>query len=518
GTVIIAQGADPVSVVPIFASERSGAEIVDQLFLRLAELGPTLRTIGDVGFTPVLARSWSRRDSLTLVFELDPRARWHDGRPVTSRDVVFTFALAREDPRISTSISRIASVTAEGPMSVVMKFTEPYAEQFYDATWHVHILPEHLLGDIPYDSIPRSDFARHPTGSGPFMWERRVPSQFVELRANPDFFLGAPGLERVIFRVAGDPEARLNLLLSGAIDVMSGVRPGMVPRLNQAEELRIIRAPSSYLSYILFNQRDPADTSRRHPILTDIRVRKALVAGIDRNRIARASYGEGTLVPRGPVPQFFHWVEDPHARAADYDPDLARRLLEEAGWRDTDGDGIRDRNGQPLVLKMNTPGVDQSRADMALRVQQQLREIGVKLEVLQVAWSMFVERHNSSNFDLDFAYAGMDPSPAGLRNSWICASAGQAGQNVGFWCNPRFDSLLVAAGRSQDRSVELYRAALDVLEADAPAAFMAAPPALIALHRRFDNVRIRPESLWLSLWEWTVNPDAMLPRDGQVGQ
>ncbi len=518
GTIVIAQGGDAVSVLPIFAAERSGMEVTDQLFLRLAEMGPTLSTIGDDGFVPMLARKWTRRDSLTLVFDLDERARWHDGRPVTAEDVVFTFNLAKQDPRLATAIGRIDSVTAEGPRRAVVHYSQAYPEQFYDATWNVQILPSHLLRGIPFDSIPKTAFAQAPVGNGPFKWVRRVPGQFIELGANRDFFLGAPGLARVFFRVAGDVEARLNLLLSGDVDVMSDVRYTMLPRLEQAPRFRVITATSTHLYYILFNQRSPDDTASAHPILTDRRVRRALVLATDRRAIAQAVFGKGTLVPDGPAPQFFHWIEPTDAPPVRYDPARARALLDAAGWRDTDGDGIRDRNGRPLRLALSTPGVDQTREDMSLKLQQQLRAVGVDLQVVSVAWPTWLDRHNTGRFDLDFARATMDPSPAGLRNSWICASAGKPGQNVASWCNPAFDSLLSLAERSQERPVALYRQAMTVAREDMPAAFMAAPPQLIAVHRRYDHVRIRPEALWLSLREWTVKPDQMLPRDRTGGR
>jgi peptide/nickel transport system substrate-binding protein len=114
--------------------------VADLLFLRLARVGADLVTSGDRGFIPELARSWTRRDSLTLVFDLDPRAHWHDGTPVTARDVLFSFARARDpqiDPQRALLLRNVESVTAEGDRRVVVRFSRVYAEQLYDATWHV---------------------------------------------------------------------------------------------------------------------------------------------------------------------------------------------------------------------------------------------------------------------------------------------------------------------------------------------------------------------------------------------
>src|SRR5215203_1267031 len=198
------QATVPIPTVMEGAELTTGnLDVADQLFLRLADLGPKLVTSGNGDFVPALASSWSRRDSVTLVFELDPRARWHDGAPVTPRDVVFTIARAKNSaiaPRLSELLRQVVSVTPEGKSRVVFRFARPYAEQLYDATFHVAPLPSHLLDTIPPPQLAQSSFAKRPVGSGPYRWVRNVPGQFVELAAVRNFFLGTPQIARVIFR------------------------------------------------------------------------------------------------------------------------------------------------------------------------------------------------------------------------------------------------------------------------------------------------------------------------------
>src|SRR5215210_2865758 len=203
-------------------------DVADQLFLRLAELGPKLVTSGESDFVPGLAKSWTRRDSITLAFDLDTRARWHDGAPVTAKDVLFTISRAKNpavSPRLSELLRQIVSVSAEGSDRVVFRFARPYAEQLYDATFHVAPLPAHLLDSIAPAALAQSSFVKHPFGSGPYRWVRNVPGQFVELAAVEHFFLGKPKIERLIFRTATDPTARLNLLLSGEADAIDIIPP-----------------------------------------------------------------------------------------------------------------------------------------------------------------------------------------------------------------------------------------------------------------------------------------------------
>jgi peptide/nickel transport system substrate-binding protein len=506
--IVILTGGEAAGPVPTLNEGPLGAtsntDVTDQLFLHLAELGPTLVTTGDRGFEPGLARSWTRRDSVTLVFDLDPRATWQDGAPVTAQDVVFTFARARNPalaPSLSRLLRRITSVTAEGERRVVFRYTRPYGEQLYDAVFHTAPLPAHLLAHIPAESLARSAFVQAPVGSGPYRWVRRVAGQFVELEANPRFFLGAPAIRHVFYRLATDPEARMNLLLGGEADAMDNVPPPRtnVDRVNAAGNLRLVPFASSTVGYLLFNQRDPRDTTRPHPILGDRDLRRAIVLALDRHKMVRATFGPTADVPFGPTSPML-WIRRGAPAPARADVAEARRLLAARGWADHDGDGTLDRNGSPLTLRILLTITSATRMQIAQQVQEQLRQIGIRIELEGVEFALYNERRNQGRFDLDFASASQDPSPTGLAQSWSCSG----GRNVAQFCDPVVDSLIDAAGIATGNTERAWQAVLQRIEADAPAVFMYAPTFFAVVDRRFGNVRIRPESLWLGLREWTV--------------
>ena len=510
GTLVIIEPQYASMPIPTLmydaAAHTANFAVADQLFLRLATLGNDLTTAGDRGFRPGLARSWMRRDSVTVAFDLDPRARWHDGVPVTSRDVVHTFEIARDaqrSPRLARPLRWIADVRAEGTHRVVFRFSRVYAEQVYDAVHHVQPLPAHLVAGLDREALRQSSFASTPVGNGPYRWSRAEPGQFVELTRVSNFFLGTPGIERVVIRVASSPDARLNLLLSGAGDAMENLIPPLsnLDRLRAEEDLRLVTSPSATIGYLLFNQRARGDTSRPHPILSDPAVRRALVLALDREAMVRAAYGPYARVATGPVSQII-WIGARLPRAAGQNVRAARRLLAESGWRDTDGDSILDRNGQPLVLGLQFPTTSTVRRQMALQAQEQLRRIGVRIEVDGFEGPIWFERRNAGQFDIDFSSATQDPSPSGLLQSWSCAGIG--GTNVAHYCNPTVDSLMNGAITTQDDPMPLWRAAVRLIERDAPAAFLYAPVNVIAVDRRIRNVHIRPESPWASVREWTV--------------
>jgi len=516
GTIVIVVGQEGSTPIPtLVGSSRANQDIADLLFLRLAHLGPDLVTAGDRGFTPELARSWSRRDSLTLVFELDPRARWQDGVSVTARDVLFAFERARDpavDPQRALLLRSVAAVTAEGDRRVVIRFSRSYGEQLYDATWHVQPLPAHLLDTIPKDRMAAAAFVQQPVGNGPYRWVRREAGRQIELAANPAFFLGRPRLERVIFLLARDPEAQLNLVLDGTADALENVTPvSNVARLAARPEIRIMPVPTFGVGYLLFNERAYGDRSRPHPILADRDLRRALAMALDRAALVRATFGNYATVAEGPVAQL-HWIRDPRAQAAPLDTRQATALLAARGWRDSDGDGILDRDGAPLSLRLNFPGTSAPRTMIATQVQEQWKRIGVRVELVRLDGPVWAERRGKGEFDIDFSSATLDPSPSGLVQSWSCA--GRGGSNIAQYCNVQVDSLIdrAIAGRGNPRNT--WRDVIRLINEDAPAVFVYAPVNAMALHRRYTDVSIRPESWWSSLWRWRVKPGERLPRDG----
>jgi peptide/nickel transport system substrate-binding protein len=387
----------------------------------------------------------------------------------------------------------------------VVRFDEAYDEQLYDAVYHVSPLPAHLVDTIPRGALAQSAFASAPVGNGPYRWGRRVPGQQLELNAYDGFFLGKPGPRKVLFLTVGDPEAQINLLLSGSADVLA--TPGMIATISRVaagQGVRVYPVPSYTVGYLSFNQRDPADLARPHPILSDPEVRAAIIKALDRRAIVEATFGPWAAVPEGPVPQL-SWIRDPAFRPAPADPAGARALLRARGWVDTDGDGILDKGGKPLALSLNYPSPSAPRGQMALQVQEQLRQVGIRIDINRLEGSVFSERRDRGNFDLDFASSTMDPSPAGIVQSWGCA--GRGGANKTHYCNPKVDSLLAQALRSpRKEALTLYRQAVRTIVADAPAVFLFAPTTPMAVSRRIRHVELVPVAPWSALWRWSPGP------------
>lgn len=515
GTLVMALPAEPMLPVPVLGStSASDADVADQMFLRLAGLGASGRLAGDDAMVPELAASWRRRDATTIDFLLDPRARWHDGVPVTARDVAFTWSLMREPVLGMTQapLEPIANVIALDARTVRVTFRRRFTEQVYLAGFSLQPLPEHLLRDIPPAQLTRGDFVRAPVGNGPFRFERRVPGQFIELRADPAHFRGRPGLARLVLRVANDPAARVNLFLAGETDVLPDLPPPVIAEVAKRPQLRTVSVTSGTVSYILLNTRQASDTARANPILSDVRVREALALALDRRTITTSVWGPTASVPEVVQSQHWAWVTG-GLRAVGQDAARARRLLEAAGWRDADGDGIREQNGRPLRLTMILPGTSATRRAAAVQAERMWRTVGVEVVLEVVEQADYLARRASGRWDLEIAGANQSPSPSSVVQSWSCASAAQPGSsNVARFCDPAFDRLVQAADTAAD-PVAAYGAAFARLASVRPAIGLVAPTNTVGVHARFANVVIRPVNAWTDLWRWTVRPDQLLPRD-----
>ncbi|HLG05175.1 MAG TPA: peptide ABC transporter substrate-binding protein [Gemmatimonadales bacterium] len=474
-----------------------GRDIGDLIYERLAQLEVGGTPADSSAYAPGLARAWERVDSVTVRFRLRQGARWHDGLPVTARDVRFSFeayADADLDAAARPFIERLA-VSAPDDTTILIRFPEPDPEQWYDATWFVRVLPAHV-----WDSIPRARWADDTStarlvGSGPFRLSAWTKGQSLTLER-----VGAggggdpvPALERVVWRFADDPDAALNLLLSHEADLIEAVGDSArVARVRADPEYTTISYPSAVYGFLGFN----AETSPAGPPLSRS-LRRALALAIDRETAARAVFGPDAAAPPGPMSRAL-WVYDSGITVAPFDREAAGRLLDSAGWTRSRPDRVRQQGGRPLTVDILVPGTSITRRNLAQVIQEMWRLVGVSATVTTVDFPVFQERLRTGRFQT-FIGAWLDePSPRGLAEQWTSEGVGRL--NYVRYRNPAFDSLFRRAARFRgpvDQARAAWREAMDTLNADVPAVWLYTPTHVAAASRRLDGVSINPYS-WLS--------------------
>ncbi len=353
GTIVIAAAGEPSSLFPPLVYETVGRDITDQVFERLATLAPDAAPIDPAGYRPALAERWERVDSLTLRFHLRAGAHWQDGAPVTAHDVAFSFH-AYADPALDTEAGQMladqVTVEAVDSSTVLVRFARAYPEQWYDATWHVRILPAHIWEAIPREQWEGDTVLGHVVGSGDFRVVAWEPAQSLQLEAVPG---ASTAVKRVVWRFVPDPDAAVNLLLSGEADLVEQLGPpSRVARVAGDTAVQLIPYPSAAYGFLGF--RVQGATGQPPLLLGNRTLRRALAMGIDRPLLAAGIFGEGTVAPAGPMSQLL-WINSPDIHVLPYDTTAAARLLDSLHWA-RGADGVRRRGGQVLGFDILVPG------------------------------------------------------------------------------------------------------------------------------------------------------------------
>ncbi|MEO7085227.1 MAG: ABC transporter substrate-binding protein, partial [Gemmatimonadaceae bacterium] len=202
GTMVIAQSVVGGIAFPPLANDQGGRLVQDLVFDRLAEIGDDLNSVGDKGFTPRLAEKWAwAPDSMSIAFSIDPKARWHDGKPVTAADVRYTYKIFTDTVVASSTaptLENIDSVSVRDSLTAVVWFKKRTPSEFYDVAYQLPIVPEHVYGSIPSKDLRTSDAVRKPIGSGRFRFVSWEPKVRLELIADTANYRGRPGLDRII--------------------------------------------------------------------------------------------------------------------------------------------------------------------------------------------------------------------------------------------------------------------------------------------------------------------------------
>ncbi len=469
------------------------------LFMTLLRYDDALRP------EPYLARSWTvGPDSNEVVFELRDDVYWHDGTPTTAYDVAFTFDRVK-DPAVPypnrSSFDAWESVEILGPHTV--RFTlRPHADFLHGWT-ALPIMPRHILeGTAPEDLATHPFGTSEPVGNGPFRFVEHLPANRWIFEANPDFpaeLGGRPYLDRLVYRVVPNETTLFAELRSGGVDMYVRVAPVFVDRIEADPDLRLVAYPFPNYSFIAWNS--------VRPFFESASVRRALTMAIDRSEIVEV-VRHGLATPAaGPVGAW-HWAYDSALRPLAHAPDSAAAILESAGWRDADGDGVRERDGVRFSFDIST-NESRERGSIAELVQRYLAQVGVEARPR-------IREHQSVIADVTSPERRFDAFllswTQGLvldeRDQWACDRIGKPLQFTSY-CNPELDAVMDSIPEATDRSAQerLIRRYDAMLAADQPFTFLYVEKRADALRRRLQGASpdFRGELADVRSW-WLFQP------------
>lgn len=441
GTAVIGHLTDFQSFNPVTNTGILTDEVIKQMLFT-----PLVQYDEELNVVPHLAESWELTES-SVTFRLRSDVAWHDGQPVTAEDVKFTFDLGKNPETASLLASAymnlVESATVVDPQTIRFDFTAPHAQALESFWWAP--LPRHLLQDVAPASLTQAPFNQNPVGSGPFRfvsWER---GQQLILERNPDFpqaLGGAPMLERVVFRLIPEPTTMLTELMSGNIDIAGWtLLPDQAQQLQGQEGIELESFPSREFTYLGWNN--------ERPVFESPEVRRALAMAIDRPALIEGLL-HGMAAPAvGMIPPWSPMHEE--VAPLPHDPEAARQLLAGAGWRDSNGDGVLDRGGQPLSFTLLVNAANRMHQDIATVIQQQLREIGVAVEIQQVEFGTLLQKHRGREYDAVISNWTLDTFKVDPTPLFSCEEArtAQSANRAGF-CDPAIDQLIAQGLQATD--------------------------------------------------------------------
>lgn len=495
-TFIEASIGDASNLLPVLSSDSASSDISGLVYNGLVRYDKDLKIEGE------LAESWEiSEDNLTITFKLRKGVKWHDGTPFTSADVLFNYQLYT-DPKTPTayaeSFKQVATAETPDPYTFRVSYTEPYAPALI--SWGMSVHPKHLLEG---KDITKSPLSRAPIGTGPYMMKEWSSGEKIVLEANPDYFEGQPYIKRVVYRVIPDQSTQFLELKTGSLDFM-GLTPLQFDRQTDTAAFKRMFSKYNYLnfgySYLGYNL--------NRPLFQDKRVRQALTFAIDKQEIIDGvllGYGRAATGPYKPDT----WVYNAKIKKYDYNPSKAKELLAEAGWLDTDADGILEKDGKPFAFTIVTNQGNDLRAKSGEIIQRRFRQIGVDVQLRVIEWATFLKEFiNPGNFDATILGWTGGPEPD-QYNIWHSSKTGPRQLNFVGFKNAEVDELLERGRRTFDQQERkrYYDRFQEILADEQPYTFLYIPEALPALAKRFKGVEPAAAGIRYNFNRWYVPKD-----------
>ncbi len=496
GEFVTASIGDASVLLPVLATDSASFDIISLVYNTLIRYDKNLNFKGE------LAKKWKvSKDGMVITFYLHKNVRWHDGVPFTADDVIFTYKLIT-DPETPTPYASqfnvIDHIEKVDDYTIRVYYKEPFAPALN--SWAgLYIVPKHLLyGKKVTD--PSLKLKRHPIGTGPYKFVEWRPGDRIVLEVNRDYFDGRPYISKYVYRIIPDQATIFLELKAGGLDE-AGLTPVQFVRQSNFERFRrnfnkykYLGFGYTYLGYNLLN-----------PLFRDRRVRQAISYAINKKEIIDGVLMGQGIIATGPY-RPGTWYYNPDVKKYPYNPQMALKLLHEAGWYDHDGDGILDKNGKPFRFTIMTNQGNNQRKLTAEIIQKRLREIGIDVKIRIVEWSTFINEFiDKKKFDAVILGWGLDPDPD-QYDIWASTKTGPNQFNFISYKNPEVDRILDEARHTFDieKRKKLYYRFQEILAEDQPYTFLYIPYSLVAVHKRVRGIKPAPAGISYNFIRWYI--------------
>jgi peptide/nickel transport system substrate-binding protein len=483
---------EPSNLIPMLATDSPSHEVGGLLYVSCLKYDKNLKLV------PYAADYEVLDGGKLLRFTLKPGIRWWDGKDLTAEDVEFTYKLM-VDPKTPTAYAEnykhVKEFRVTGTHTFEVRYDDVLARSL--SSWATEILPKHALQG---ENLLTTKYIREPLGAGPFKLASWEPGRQVTLVANPDYFEGRPHLDAMVYRIIPDQSTMFLELKAGNLD-LSDLTPQQYAFQTSGPEWEKSFRKYSYLAsaytYLGYNLKSP--------LFQDRAVRQALAYAVDKQEIVKGvllGLGQPAEGPYKPGT----WAFDDKLKPWPFDQAKAKAMLAEAGWRDSDGDGVLDKDGKPFAFTILTNQGNEQRAKTATIIQSRLKDIGVKVDIRAVEWAAFIKEFvDKGRFDAVLLGWNTIPDPDAY-DVWHSSQTGPGQLNFIGYKNPEVDDLLDKARHSLDPAFRkpLYDRFQEILQWDQPYLFLYTPQALPVVSARLRGVEPAPAGIGHNLIWWWV--------------
>jgi len=493
---LLIQGSigDASNLIPMLASDSTSHDISGLIFNGLVKYDKNLKLVGD------LAESWGvSQDGLTITFRLRQGVKWEDGKEFTAEDVMFGFKTIT-NPNTRTAYAGDFKEVKEAEVVDRHTFRVTYKRPFAPglSSWSsLVVLPKHILEG---QDINNSPFSRKPIGLGPYRFQEWKTGEKIVLQANPGYFEGRPYLDGFVYRIIPDLATMFLELKALGLDFM-GLTPMQYKRQTETHKIKRDFRKYKYLAfaytYLGYNLKDWK--------FQDQGVRQAISYAIDKEEIIEGVLLGMGLMATGPYKPDTPWY-NPNVRQYPLNQEKARKLLADAGWRDSGKDGILNKDGKPFEFTILTNQGNESRAKCAEIIQRRLKMIGIRVKIRTVEWAAFIndfiDKRNFEAVILGWTL-GQDPD---LYDIWHSSKVGPKELNFISYQNKEVDALLEKGRYTFDQKVRkaCYDRIQEILAEEQPYTFLFVPYALPIVHARFHGIEPAPAGIGHNMPKWYV--------------
>lgn len=456
---------------------------------------------------PVLASDYEvSKDNLRITIHLKDGLRWHDGTPITSEDVKFTVDMIRDPavPAVNKEgwFSELDDVETVDEKTVVFIWKRPYAPALHALT-QLAPIPKHIYDVEEFEKNPAN---RAPIGSGAFKFEEWKTGHSITLIRNDDYYGQPAYVDKVVFRIIPDQAVALNALKIGEIDEMRVKQVQWERQTNDSDFLKKFNKELYYVpqyNYIAWNCRSA--------YFSDRRVRRAMTMLFDRKSVIEELYSGYAKAVSGPFyirSKAYNGAVEPYP----YDPERAKELLEEAGWIDRDGDGLREKDGVDFRFELSA-STSRIASDFAQLLQEECAKVGIEMTIKQTESSTFFDRVFKGEYVAAILAWRLDLDPD-IFDTFHSSQVPPIGLNHGFYSNAEVDSLL-ERGRVEfdpERRLAIYHEVHRLIHEDQPYTFINSVPEKRTISKRIGNVVVSPDgpfNFYPGAIYWYIKSDVM---------